>query len=51
MDWKTILYPELVVLAGRALLDERAKVRGYVAVMRELFQHVDLQLDLFLLVL
>ena len=35
----------------RALLDEGAVVGGNVAVVRVLLEHVDLQLDLFLLVL
>ncbi len=44
--------PQLIVLvpAGR-LLDERAVVGGNVSMMRELLQHVDLELDLLLFLL
>lgn len=53
-DWAgtAILHdqPQLIVLARRRLLYERAVVCGDVAVVRILLQHVDLQLDLFLLV-
>ena len=31
-----VAHPELVVFAGRALLDERSEIRGNVAVVRKL---------------
>lgn len=44
-------HPELVVVAGWTLLDEGAVVRGDVAVVTVLLQHVDLGLDLLLFLL
>lgn len=44
-------HPELVVIPRGALLDEGPVVGGDVAVVRVFFQHVDLLLDLFLLIL
>lgn len=44
-------HPELVVVPRGALLDEGPVVGGDVAVVRVFFQHVDLLLDLFLLIL
>ena len=46
-----ITYPELVILSWWALLDEGAKIRGNVAVMRKLFQHINLQFNLLFLIL
>lgn len=45
------IYPELVVVSRRALLDEGAIVGGDVAVVGVFLQHVDLQLYLLFLVL
>ena len=45
------VYPELVIVTRGALLDEGSVVRSYVPVVGVLLQHVDLQFDLFLLVL
>lgn len=44
-------YPKLIVLSWWALLNKGAVVRGYVAVVAVLFQHVDLSFDLFLFLL
>lgn len=44
-------YPELIVNAGRVLLDEGAVVGGDVPVVAVLLQHVDLGFDLLFLVL
>lgn len=46
-----VSHPELVIVSWGALLDEGSVVGGDVAVVRVLFQHVDLLFDLFLLVL
>lgn len=43
--------PELVVLAGRTLVNESPEVGGNVSVVRVILQHVDLELDLLLLLL
>lgn len=44
-------HPELVIVPRGALLDEGSIVGGNVAVVRVFFQHVDLLLDLFFLIL
>lgn len=53
--WRTTrgrqTYPELVVVSWWALLDESAIVGGDVPVVGVFLQHVDLQLNLLLLVL
>lgn len=46
-----ISHPELVVVAGWTLFDEGAVVRGDVAVVTVLLQHVDLGLNLLLFLL
>lgn len=46
-----ISHPELVVVAGRTFLDKGTVVRGNVAVVTVLLQHVDLCLDLLLFLL
>lgn len=44
-------YPELVIVSRGTLLDEGPIVGSNVAVVRVLFQHVDLLFDLFFFVL
>lgn len=46
-----LAHPELVVVAGRTLLDEGAVVCGDVTVVTVLLQHVDLGLNLLLFLL